>query len=134
MPNERLQTARLGQLGRMLAAAGVPYEGISIDGRIDYAPAATEEQTLLGAAIVETWRGEAAIQECECALIDGQTEERIGTILHANAPTGEQIGILRDQLVQIVNALGIEVTADFARLNEVAVKAIEAARAEKEAL
>ena len=68
------------------------------------------------------------------ARVDRDTDAAIGAAVHPVAPVGEQLGIHRDQLVQILNALGIEATADFVRLNEIAVKAIEAARAKKEAL
>ncbi len=67
------------------------------------------------------------------ARVDRETDATIGAAIHPAAPVGEQIGILRDQLVQILNALGIEATPDFARLNSIAVEAIEAARAKKEA-
>lgn len=66
-------------------------------------------------------------------LIDHETEEVINKEIHAFAPIGEQIGILRDQLVCVLNALGIEPTPEFARLNEIAIKEIEAARKKKEA-
>ena len=46
----------------------------------------------------------------------------------------EQIGILRDQLVHVLNALGIGPTEEFVRLNKIAIKEIEAARKKKEAL
>ena len=70
----------------------------------------------------------------ELALrIDAETDKAIGATLHPAAPIGEQFGILRDQLVQILNALGMEATAEFAKLNEVAIAAIEAGRAKKEA-
>lgn len=63
--------------------------------------------------------------------VDGDTDAAIGSAIHPVAPIGEQIGILREQLVQVLNALGIEATVDFARLNSIAVEAIEAARAKK---
>jgi len=66
-------------------------------------------------------------------LIDRETEQKINKELHAFAPWGEQIGILRDQLVHVLNALGIEPTPEFAQLNKIAIKEIEMAREKKEA-
>ena len=63
---------------------------------------------------------------------DKKTEETINKTIHPVASVGEQIGILRDQIVQILNALGIEPTPEFARLNEIAIREIEAAREKKE--
>ena len=72
--------------------------------------------------------------EEQAALIDRKTGQTINGAIHPFAPTEEQIGILRDQLVHVLNALGIEPTDEFARLNEIAIKEIEAARKKKEAL
>jgi len=71
--------------------------------------------------------------EEKVALIDRETGHEINVQTHQSAPLEEQIGILRDQLVHVLNALGIEPTPEFARLNEIAIKEIEAARAKKEA-
>ncbi len=65
------------------------------------------------------------------AWTDKETDKAISEAVHPFAPVGEQIGILRDQLVQVLNALGIEATADFARLNGIAIKQIEAGRIAK---
>jgi len=73
-------------------------------------------------------------REQKCARIDSMTGIRISNILHPMAPIEEQIGVLRDQLVHILNTLGLEPTPDFARFNEIAVTEIEKARLEKEAL
>lgn len=67
-------------------------------------------------------------------LIDRDTGQAIDRAIHPFAPPEEHIGILRDQIVQILNALGLEPTPEFARLNEIAIIEIEKARAEKEAL
>lgn len=66
--------------------------------------------------------------------VDIETEEKINSGIHPFAFLGEQIGILRDQLVRVLNALGIEPTEDFARLNEIAIREIKAAREKKEAI
>ena len=68
------------------------------------------------------------------AQIDRQTGRAISRAAHGLCGNEEQLGILRDQLVQILNTLGIEPTADFARLNEIAIREIEAAQAKKAAL
>lgn len=68
------------------------------------------------------------------ALVDVGTERGIGRELHPFSPMGEQFGALRDQVVQILNALGLEPTADFARFNEVAVAEIEKGQAKKAVL
>ena len=72
--------------------------------------------------------------EEKAALIDRETGQAIDKATHPFASMEEQIGILRDQLVHVLNALGIEPTDEFARLNEIAIKEIEAAREKKEAL
>jgi len=68
------------------------------------------------------------------AEIEQEAEKKISRAVHKMAPVGEQIGILRDQIVHILNALGIEPTPEFARFNEIAIKEIEAARKKKEAI
>jgi len=68
------------------------------------------------------------------AKIDHNTGKAINGAIHPFVGVEEQIGILRDQLVHVLNALGIEPTPEFARLNEIAIKEIEAAREKKEAL
>ena len=67
-------------------------------------------------------------------LIDRATGQAINAAIHPFCSTEEQLGILRDQLVQILNALGLEATTDFSRLNDVAIAAIEKAGIEKESL
>ena len=67
-------------------------------------------------------------------IVDRKTAQDINAAIHPFCSTEEQLGILRDQLVKILNALGLEATTDFARLNDVAIAEIEKARVEKEAL
>ena len=57
-------------------------------------------------------------------LVDRDTGLAIDKEIHPLSPIEEQLGILRDQLVQILNSLGIEPTPGFARLNDVAIAAI----------
>ena len=66
--------------------------------------------------------------------IDPNTGDKINRQLHQSAGVDEAIGILRDQLVFILNALGIEPTDDFSRFNEIAIAEIEKGQIEKEAL
>jgi len=72
--------------------------------------------------------------EEKAALIDRETGQEINKEIHLFASIEEQIGILREQLVHVLNALGIEPTPEFAKLNEIAIKEIEAARKKKEVL
>jgi len=67
-------------------------------------------------------------------LIDRETGQAIDKAVHSFASIEEQIGILRDQLVHVLNVLGIEPTPEFAKLNEIAIREIEAARKKKEVL
>jgi len=66
--------------------------------------------------------------------IDAKTDAAIIAALHPTAGRGEEAGILRDQLAQLLNTLGIDATPDFARLNGIAVAEIEKAQAKKEGL
>lgn len=66
--------------------------------------------------------------------IDYETGKAIDKAVHPFAGQEEQIGILRDQIVQIINTLGLTPTKDFARLNEIAIKAVEESAKKKAAL
>ena len=66
--------------------------------------------------------------------VDRETGTAISAAMHPLCGTEEQLGLLRDQLVQILNALGMKATAGFARLNKVAITEIEAGRVKKEGL
>jgi len=70
----------------------------------------------------------------QAQLIDRETGKVIDKATHPFAGTDEALGILRDQMVQWGNALGLEFTPDFARLNEIAIAAIEVSAAKKGAL
>jgi len=70
----------------------------------------------------------------QLAIVDVTTGRAITAAVHPFCGTEETLGILRDQLVQILNALGMKATAGFARLNEVAIAEIEAGRVKKEGL
>jgi len=66
--------------------------------------------------------------------IDKATDRAITTALHPVAGQGEESGIVREQLVDILNALGIEPNEGFAAYNSAAIAEITKARIEKEAL
>jgi len=72
--------------------------------------------------------------EEQAQLVDRDTGKAIDEAIHPFAGLEEQIGILRDQLVHIVNELGLAPTADFERLNSIAVSKIEEGAKKKEAL
>ncbi|MDD5245654.1 MAG: hypothetical protein PHU49_16720 [Syntrophorhabdaceae bacterium] len=67
----------------------------------------------------------------EGMAVDRETGKVISEAMHPLCGTEEQLGILRDQLVQILNTLGVEATADFARLNEIATRCIENGQKQK---
>jgi len=67
-------------------------------------------------------------------MIDKETDSAISSMIHPVASQGEEFGILRDQMVQWGNKLGLEFTEDFTRLNKIAITAIGAARIKKESL
>ena len=73
-------------------------------------------------------------EEEKANLIDRNTGIAITKRIHPVAGTDEQLGVLRDQLVQWGNTLGLNFTNDFTRLNELAIAEIEKAQIEKEAL
>ena len=72
--------------------------------------------------------------EEKAKLIDAETGQAINLAIHAFAPIEEQIGILREQIVHILNTLGLEPTPEFQRLHETAIAEIEKGRMKKEAL
>jgi len=65
------------------------------------------------------------------ALIDRDTDAAIREAVHPFAPTGEQFAILRNDLVRVLNALGLEASPELTRWNEIAIAEIEKGRAEK---
>ncbi len=67
-------------------------------------------------------------------LIDRETGEEIARRVHPESGTHLEVGILRDQIVHILNALGLEPTAEFQRHADIAVEEIAAGRAKKEGL
>jgi len=66
--------------------------------------------------------------------IDVWVGKQIDRAMHPFVPLEEQLGILRKQLIQILNTIGLEPTPEFARLNEVAAQAVQEGRAKKEKL
>jgi len=67
-------------------------------------------------------------------MVDWHTGRAIDKAMHARAGESEQIGELRNEIVHILNALGIEPPAGFARFNEIAVAEIEKGQAKKAVL
>ena len=65
---------------------------------------------------------------------DSITGEGISREIHPSCGTEEQIGILRAQIGEILNALGLAPTADFDRLNNIATEKIQEGQKKKEAL
>ena len=66
------------------------------------------------------------------ALIDRDTGKAIDETVHPFAGLEEQIGILRAQIAEILVALGLEPTDEFAKLNAIAAEKIQEARKKKE--
>ena len=66
--------------------------------------------------------------------IDAATGNAINKAVHPLTGIDESIGILRDQMVQVLNALGLPATDDFARLNEIAIAAVTDGAKKKAAL
>ena len=72
-------------------------------------------------------------QNYERGLIDRETGKAIDKAVHPLAGQEEQIGILRDQMVRMLNG-NMTPSEDFARLNEIAIQAVEAGQEKKAAL
>ena len=89
------------------------------------------ESTIVGSSIIPE---PPRPIEAEIARIDKETELAISQAMHPMAEYGEQIGILREQIVHILNTLGLEPTPEFQRLHETAIAEIEKGRMKKEAL
>ena len=64
-------------------------------------------------------------------LIDRDTGKAIDEAVHPLTGQDESLGVLRDQLVQWGNALGLDFTPDFTRLNDIAIAAIKDGAARK---
>jgi len=77
--------------------------------------------------------GEIAARVVTADEIDSNTEAAINIKIHPTAPLGEQIGILRSQIVQMLNG-DMSASEEFTRLNEIAATEIEKSAAEKAVL
>ena len=66
--------------------------------------------------------------------VDRGTGQEINTAVHPLAGIEEQIGILRVQIGEILNAIGLAPTTDFDNLNDIAAAKIKEAVAGKGAL
>jgi len=72
-------------------------------------------------------------QEERSSLVDRDTGEAITLAVHPFCGTDESIGILRDQIVHILNG-DMTATEDFKCLNKIAIAAIEKATTIKAAI
>ena len=70
----------------------------------------------------------------QCAEIDKRTGRKINRSVHPLCGTDETLSILRDQMVQWGNKLGLEFTPDMVRLNDIAILAVEEGAVEKAAI
>lgn len=95
----------------------------------DPQPTEAELQAVWDSPEFQVWDGRR-----KGTYIDRQTEAAINAAVHAETPVGEQLGVHRNALVILFNALGLEPPEDLAHLNEAAIAAIEDGQAKKEAL
>ena len=111
----------------------VPYEGTRE--AVDAFLVAQEARLLLIAKTLWEAKHDApALTADETkALADYATQERIRTALHPLAGSGEESKIFREQLKEVMAKTSTGATTDFARLDSIAVSAIQAASI-KEAL
>lgn len=56
---------------------------------------------------------------------DKETGEVISSRLHNKAKKSEEIGILRNQIVKMVNELGLSTSDEFEKMNQIAIEEIE---------
>ena len=92
-------------------------------------PSLVELQNVWDSADFQTWKKNQA-----AARIDQDTGKAINGIVHPLAGIEEQIGILRVQIGEILNAIGLAPTADFDHLNTVATEKIKDGQTKKAAL
>ncbi len=122
-------------LDKELRKAGIPIEGVKSTAmgiEVLYDHTATEADKATAEAIIANYSSiELAYRKAE---IDAETGASINKVIHPFAGLEEQIAILRDQLVHIINDLGLTPTADFERLNSIAVAQIEEGAKKKEAV
>ena len=67
-------------------------------------------------------------------VIDAGTGSAINTAIHPHVGIEEQIGILRAQIAEILVALGLDPTDEFAKLNAIAAEKIQEGQKKKEML
>jgi hypothetical protein len=88
-----------------------------------------EEKRAIGAKFLAGYVADAS----SSTLVDWHTGRSIDKTIHEYAGVSEEIGILRDQIVRMLNG-DMTPSEEFSRLNTIAIAAIEAGRLEKEAL
>ena len=77
---------------------------------------------------------DAEIAAIKGQRIDKDTGQAINAAAHPYAGIEEQLGILRVQIAEILNYLGLAPTADFDNLNAIAAEKIQEAAVKKEML
>ena len=95
----------------------------------DSRPSIAEIEAVWNSADFQVWA-----KARKAALIDRDTGHEIDKALHPFAGVEQQIGIIRNQIVQIINALGLAPTDGFANFNEIAIAKIQDGEQKKEAL
>lgn len=117
------------KLFRELWAAGIPVVSCSSMGSVLLDEGATKDDYAIVQAVLASHVPESP--EDRASLVDRDTGQAINAKVHPFVPIEEQIGVLRAQIVYTLNSLGIEATPEFAALNELCVKEIEAAQERK---
>jgi len=103
----------------------VPYEG-SRDSVAAFLSAQEARLLLMAKTLWEAKHDKPTLTTEETKeLADYATQERIRTALHPTAGAGEENKILREQLKAVLVATSTKETADFARLQTIALQEIE---------
>ena len=109
----------------------VPYEGAR-DGVEAWLVSQEARILLIAKTLWEAKHNAVALTVDESKqIVDLATGQIIDNAIHPAAGTDESIGILRNQMVQWGNSLGLEFTLDFKKFNEIAIAAIKAGAARK---
>ncbi|MDD3494086.1 MAG: hypothetical protein PHZ19_11390 [Candidatus Thermoplasmatota archaeon] len=131
--------------GGVVKGKNVFVGGIEVAGGVNCRWAVVPEQDVSRLRVADElgstgWRGQFPedfilyTPEEQDALVDRETCQAINAQIHPFAPIEEQIGIIRTQLVSVMNAIGIKATPEFTKFNEIAMAEIEKGTAKKVAL
>ena len=100
-----------------------------------------QEDALGNTVIAGKWPGDVPLRYTDTELrtreaqyIDRDTGKAIDEAMHPFAGMEEQIAILRAQIAEILNSIGLAPTDDFDRLNTIAAEKIQEGQKKKEAL